>query len=177
MLSPQYMVYQRMIPSTLTLTIAITTATLCGLGIVLLTKRLGLKWIRPLTLVPVMILLFFLLHTNGWLLDANYSARPLAKQIATVAPDVKLLVTHHIRRDTDYGLAFYRNQPLRHYLQEESATEKQSVIAGIPNEKHILVIKSDDTVALTRLLPMRHYKLLFLDDWQGLAIYRVDAIQ
>ena len=176
MLSPQYMVYQRMVPPTPTLLIALAVSTACGVGIVLLTRRLGLKWIRSLTLVPVMILLFFLLHSNGWLLDANYSARPLAQQIHTVAPDVKLLVTHHIRRDTDYGLCFYRNQPLRHYLQEESATEKQSVITGIPNEEHILVIKSNDTAALKRLLPLRHYKLLFLNDWQGLAIYRVSAI-
>ncbi len=176
MLSPQYMVYQRMVPPPQTLAIAFGVAALCGAGIVVLTKRLGLKWIRPLTLVPVMILLFFLLHTNGWLLDANYSARPLAAQIQREAPDVKLLVTHHIRRDTDYGLCFYRNQPLRHYLQEESATEKQSVITGIPDEEHILVIKSDDTGALTRLLPMRRYKLLFVDDWQGLAVYRVAAI-
>ncbi len=177
LLCPQYMVYQRMIPSAKTLAFALITAILCGAGIVLLTQRLGLKWIRTLTIVPVMGLLFFLLHNNGWLLDANYSARPLAKQIATVAPGVKLLVTHHIRRDADYGLCFYRNQPLRHYVQEESATEKQSVITGIPNEEHILVLKSEDTYTLTRLLPMRHYKLLFLNDWQGLAVYKVDAIQ
>jgi len=175
MLCPQYMVYGRMIPAAKTLWTAAAVAIALGAGIVILTRRLGLTWIRPLTLVPVMGLLFFLLHTNGWLLDANYSARPLAKEIRQAAPDLHLLVTHHIRRDTDYGLCFYRNQPLRHYLQEESATEKQSVITGIPNEAHILVVKADDTAALRRLLPLRRYKLLFLDDWQGLAIYRVEA--
>lgn len=177
LLCPQYMVYQRMIPATPALLWAGSIALVTGVAIVLLTRRFGLQWLRPLTLVPLMCLLFFLLHRNGWLLDENYSARPMARQIQQMAPDVKLLVTHHIRRDTDYGLCFYRNQPLRHYLQEESATEKQSVITGVPNEEHILVIRSDDTASLQKLLPWRHYKLMFINVWQGLAVYRVDALQ
>jgi 4-amino-4-deoxy-L-arabinose transferase-like glycosyltransferase len=176
LLCPQYMVYQRMVPPAQTLLPAIAIALVCGVGIVLLTKRLGLAWIRPLTLTPIFILLFFLLHSNGWLLDENYSARPLARRIAKEAPEVPLLVTYHIRRDTDYGLCFYRNQPLRHYLQEESATEKQSVITGIPNEEHILVIRSEDTAKLRKLLPRRVYQQMFVNVWQGLAVYRVAAI-
>ena len=177
LLCPQYMVYQRMIPPAGTLLPVLLISVATGVAIVLLTRRFGLKWIRPLTLTPVMILLFFLLHTNGWLLDANYSARPLARQIAIDAPDVKLLVTHHIRRDTDYGLAFYRRQPLRHYLQEPSATEKQSVMTGVPNEEHILVLRADDQVTLAKLLPNRTSTRLLVDDWQGLAVYRVAAIR
>ncbi|MEZ2345511.1 ArnT family glycosyltransferase [Terriglobus sp. RCC_193] len=177
LLCPQYMVYQRMIPPLPTLVWAASIALVTGVAIVLLTRRFGLQWLRPLTLVPVLCLLFFLLHRNGWLLDENYSARPMARQIQQMAPDVKLLVTHHIRRDTDYGLCFYRNQPLRHYLQEESATEKQSVITGVPNEEHILVIRSGDTALLQKLLPWRHYKLMFVNVWQGLAVYHVDALQ
>ncbi|MEK6396514.1 MAG: glycosyltransferase family 39 protein [Terriglobus sp.] len=177
LLCPQYMVYQRMVPATKTLLWALSIAVVTGVGIYQLVRRYGLQWLRPLTLVPVMGLLFFLLFQHGWLLDENYSARPMAKQIAQMEPDVPILVTHHIRRDTDYGLCFYRNQPLRHYLQEESATEKQSVITGIPNEEHILVIKADDTASLRRLLPWRHYKLMFVNVWQGLAVYHVDALQ
>ena len=175
LLSPQYMVYQRMVPPAKTLLIALAIAVAVGSAIVLLTKRLGLQWVRPLTLTPVMILLFFLLHTNGWLLDANYSARPVARQIETLAPDVPLLVTHHVRRDTDYGLCFYRKQPLRHYLQENSATEKQSVITGIPNEEHILVLRSDDHTALDRFVPDRTHQQLLVDEWQGIAVYRIGA--
>ena len=97
--------------------------------------------------------------------------------VTRLSPNVPLLVTHHIRRDTDYGLCFYRNQPLRHYLQEESRTEKQSVIAGIPNEEHILVIRADDTASLRRMLPWRRYKLMFVSVWQDLAVYHVYAAE
>ncbi len=177
LLCPQYMVYQRFVPPARTLLPALLIALAFGSAIVLLVRRLGLKWIRSLTLVPVMSLLFFLLHGNGWLLDANYSARPLARQIAAMAPDVPLLATYHIRRDTDYGLAFYRGQPLRHYLQEISATEKNAVIAGVPKEEHILVLRTDDTEAISRFVPHRRIQRLLVDDWQGLAVYRVGALQ
>ncbi len=177
LLCPQYMIYQHFVPPARTLGIAATIAVAFGTAIVLLVKRFGLKWIRSLTLLPVMGLLFFLLHTNGWLLDANYSARPLARQIKALAPDVPLLVTFHIRRDTDYGLCFYRGQPLRHYVQEASATEKNSVISGVPAEEHILVIRADDMEALGQFLRNRHFERLLIDDWQGLAVYRVAALR
>ena len=175
LLCPQYMVYQRLVPPVRTLLTALLLGVTTALLVVVVTRRAGLRWIRPVTLAPVMLLLFFLLHSNGWLLDANYSARPLARQIAHEAPDVSVLVTHHIRRDTDYGLSFYRKQPLRHYLQETSATEKQSVITGIPREEHLLVLRADDHQSLPYLLPTRAYRRMLVDDFQGLAVYRVAA--
>ncbi len=175
LLCPQYMVYQRLVPPVGTLLTALLLGLATAALIVVVTRRFGLRWIRPITLTPVMLLLFWLLHGYGWLLDANYSARPLARQLALKAPDVPLLVTLHIRRDTDYGLSFYRKQPLRHYLQETSATEKQSVISGVPNEEHLLVLRTDDHKSLSDLLANRTWTRLLVDDWQGLAVYRVDA--
>ena len=175
LLCPQYMVYQRMVPSATAIVSATLGASAVILLVILVTKYFGLRFIRAVTLVPVVALLFFLLHTNGWLLDANYSARPLAAQIERAAPSTALLVTHRIRRDTDYGLCFYRNQPLRHYLPEQSATEKQSVITGVPDQEHILVLRTQDTESLPALLPGRIYEPLFLYDWQGLAVYKVAA--
>ncbi len=175
LLCPQYMVYQRVVPAPRSIVMAALAASAVVTLITLSTKHFGLRYVAITTLLPVTALLFFLLHSNGWLLDANYSARPLAAQIRRVAPDTQLLVTHHIRRDTDYGLCFYRNQPLRHYLSEESATEKQSVITGIPDEEHILVLRTADTGTLPALLPGRIFEPLFLYDWQGLAVYRVAA--
>jgi 4-amino-4-deoxy-L-arabinose transferase-like glycosyltransferase len=175
LLCPQYMVYERIIPPASTIAIAALMATAFAVLIIFLVKRWGLGRLRVLTLVPVIFMLVFLLRANGWLLDANYSARPLAQRIARMAPDVSTLATYHIRRDVDYGLCFYRNSPLRHYKHEESATEKMSVIDGVPQQEHILVMRSADTAELPKLLPRRVYEPLFLYDWQGLAVYRVHA--
>jgi len=175
LLCPQYMIYQKMVPPARTLVVAALIAAAFAITVVLIVRRWGVNQLRLLTLTPVVVMLFFLLRINGWLLDANYSARPLASLIARSEPNVPILVTHHIRRDTDYGLCFYRNQPLRHYLKENSQTEKMSVITGIPQEEHILVVRADETSALSKLLPNRVYRPLFLYDWQGLAVYHVDA--
>lgn len=173
LLCPQYMVYQRMVPTGKALLWAGGFSLVVALAIILIVKRYGVAQLRRVTMVPVILLLIFLLHQNGWLLDDNYSARPLADRIQKMAPDVPLLATYHIRRDTDYGLCFYRNQPLRHYTHEISATEKMAVIDGIPQQEHILVIRSQDIDQLPKLLPHRIYQPLFLYDWQGLAVYRV----
>ena len=177
MLAPQYMVYQKIVPATSTVWTAAAIAVSIALAITLLTRRFGLRYLRLLTIVPVVCLLFFLLHTHGPLLDENYSARPLAAAIQQRAPSIPLLVTHRIRRDTDYGLCFYRKQPLRHYLPQPSATEKQFVITGVPNEQHILVLRTVDVPGLPALLPNRVYEPLLLDEWQGLAVYRVAAAE
>ena len=174
-LCPQYMVYQRFVPPTRVLLTALCLGLATGTAVIVVTRRFGLQWIRPVTLLPVMALLFFLLHTNGWLLDANYSARPLARQIAEEAPGVQTLVTQRIRRDTDYGLSFYRRTPLRHYVQQPSTTERQAVITGVPQEEHLLVLRAEDHTTLPALLPDRQYTRLLVDDWQGLAVYRVAA--
>lgn len=177
MLSPQYMIYQKVVPPAKTILITATIATVFAVTIILTVRRFGLRYLRSVTLVPVVAMLFWLLHTNGWLLDANYSARPLANEIARRAPDVPILVSHRIRRDADYGLCFYRLQPIRHYIPQPSATEKQWVITGIPNEEHILVLREDDLQALPKLLSHRTYQPLLINEWQGLAVYRVAALK
>ncbi|NUQ30032.1 MAG: glycosyltransferase family 39 protein [Acidobacteriaceae bacterium] len=175
LLCPQYMIYERFVPAAKTIFWAALWAIVTGVVICLTISRWGTKYLRTVTLAPVLAMLFFLLRMNGWLLDANYSARPLAERIAQEAPDIPTLATYHIRRDMDYGLAFYRNQPLRHYFHEESVTEKVNIIAEIPQEQHILVLRERDIPQLSTILAGRVYTPLFLYEWQGLAVYRVSA--
>ena len=175
LMAPQYMIYQKIVPPARTILTMASIAAAFALLIVLVTRRFGLRYLRSATLIPVVGMLFFLLHSNGWLLDANYSARPLAREIEQRSPGTPLLVTHFIRRDMDYGLCFYRKQPLRHYLPQPSTPEKQFVITGIPQQEHILVLRSDAVSQLPDLLPNRVYEPLLLNQWEGLAVYKVAA--
>ena len=115
LLCPQYMVYQRLIPAAKTF---LWTA-LVGVGvaalIVVTVRRFGVRRLRAVTIVPLVGVLFFLLGMNGRLLDLNYSARPLASRLHDAAPDVSVVAAQNVRRDLDYGLAFYRNQHILHY--------------------------------------------------------------
>jgi len=167
LLCPQYMVYQKIVPSPKWFVIAAVGGVLATLLIVGVVLRYGIRRIRFVTLVPLAGLLFFLMTMNGHLLDLNYSARPLAREIAQAAPDVSTVAVYDVRRDLDYGLAFYRNQNVVHY------TSDGKEIDGIPEQEHVLVIPTRDADELEVWLHGRVYQQLFLYETQGLSVYRV----
>jgi hypothetical protein len=130
--------------------------------VIFVVRRKGVVHIRTITLVPLVGLMFFLLVMNGHLLDMNYSARPLARQIAMAAPQTPVVATLDVRRDMVYGLAFYRNQDVLNYATD-----------GVPAGAHVLVLPTREVPQLQQLLQGRLYQPLFLDQTKGLSVYRV----
>ena len=161
-LSPQHMKYETLIPPAGWLAIAAGSAILAPVVVAYIIRRFGIPQVLNITLVPVGAMLIFLLGFHGRELDLNYSARPLAQQIAQLAPQTREIRTEGVKRDMDYGLAFYRNQPILHYSHE-----------GVPAGEHILIVKSTDHQTLDQYLQGRIYEPLFLYETQGLAIYKV----
>jgi 4-amino-4-deoxy-L-arabinose transferase-like glycosyltransferase len=106
------------------------------------------------------------------LLDRSYSARPLAERLAAYAPPDETVAVFNVRRDVEYGLAFYRNREVVNYRQ-----------SGVPDEQHILVVrvagrKGIDLHApadLEEYLADRHYEQLFTWPEQSLVVYMVGA--
>ncbi len=162
-LAPQHMKYETLVPSPAWLVVAAFSALLTAALVVLTSRSFGMAQIRNVTLVPVIAMLIFLLGFHGRELDLNYSARPLAQEIARLAPNQKIVAVCGVKRDMDYGLAFYRNQRPAHYDE------------GVPRQEHVLVIRSNDQADLDRYLPGRIYEPLFLYETQGLAVYKVYA--
>jgi len=163
-LAPQHMKYETLVPSAQWLAIAAAAALALGALVFLIIRKWGISQVCNATLIPILAVLVFLLGFHGKELDLNYSARPLAREIQRLAPDVKLVATDRIKRDMDYGLAFYRNQPMIHYDTN-----------GVPDAEHLLVIRANDTLDLDRWLAGRVYTPLFLYESQGLEVYRVYA--
>lgn len=161
-LAPQHMKYETLVPSMPWLLAAGASAIFFAAVVFLIIRRWGIAQVAYATLIPVFVTLIFLLGFHGKELDLNYSARPLAREIQQQAPDIKLVATESVRRDIDYGLAFYRNQPMIHYASD-----------GIPAAEHILVIRASDIPELDHLLAGRIYKPLFLYESQGLEVYKV----
>ncbi|QHS53518.1 glycosyltransferase family 39 protein [Edaphobacter sp. 12200R-103] len=163
-LAPQHMKYETLVPSAHWLLAAGAAALGAALLIFFVGRHWGISQLTNITLIPSLAVLVFLLGFHGRDLDINYSARPLAREMARKAPDVKTVAVESVRRDLDYGIAFYRNQPTVHYSQN-----------GVPTEEHLLVIPTRDTAALEHYLSGRMYTPLFLYDTQGLEVYRVAA--
>jgi 4-amino-4-deoxy-L-arabinose transferase-like glycosyltransferase len=163
-LAPQHMKYETLVPSATWLLSAAAAALAFAAVVFLIVRRWGVSQIANATLLPVLATLVFLLGFHGRDLDINYSARPLAEEMKREAPDVKIVAAESIKRDMDYGLAFYRNEPVVHYSKD-----------GVPDAEHLLVIRSSDSAELEHYLAGRVYRPLFLYDSQGLAVYRVAA--
>jgi 4-amino-4-deoxy-L-arabinose transferase-like glycosyltransferase len=164
LLAPQHMKYETFVPPVRWLLIAGGTAVLIGGMVLLIIRRWGVPQLINATFIPIVVTLIFLLGFHGRDLDLNYSARPLAREIQRLAPGEKVLALDGVKRDMDYGLAFYRNSPLVHYSTD-----------GVPAGEHLLIIPASDTAELNRWLAGRIYKPLFLYDTQGLEVYKVYA--
>jgi 4-amino-4-deoxy-L-arabinose transferase-like glycosyltransferase len=165
----------------------VVAALMAGLAAVLLilvmVLRFGVRRLRVATLVPMGALLLFLFGVgpffgsgevagskqNVRLLDAVYSARPLANILAGMFPPGEPVATYRARRDLQYGLAFYRKHEVAGYDDE-----------GVPliAAAHILVVreptKGEPTLQqLGRRLAGRRYQLVFAYPPQNLLIYEV----
>jgi 4-amino-4-deoxy-L-arabinose transferase-like glycosyltransferase len=165
-LAPQHMVYETLVPSAGWLICASVAALLVLFAVVKTIKIGGIAHVRNATLFPVLAAMVFLLGFHGKDLDLNYSARPLAREMQRLAPNVRPVAVENVRRDLIYGIAFYRNEEPLEYGKD-----------GIPDGDHLLVMPANETPQLEPWLAGRVYEPLFLYPSQGLEVYKVYAKQ
>ncbi len=174
------------VPPVHVLAIAGITAISAGVLVLVVVDRLGVRHLRLATCC-VMVLLLLSLYGVGpffaipalasskhtiQLMDRTYSARPLAEKLEQLQPDVRTVAVFRVRRDMEYGLAFYRNHEVANYDE-----------VGVPDEAHILVVRVagkngidlHSVEDLRALLEGRHYELLFPWPEQELSVYLVGA--
>jgi 4-amino-4-deoxy-L-arabinose transferase-like glycosyltransferase len=161
-LCPQYMVYQRFIPAAGILAWALVLGAAAALMVVLVTRRFGVRYLRLVTLLPLVGLLYFLLGRNGHLLDLNYSARPLAREMQQADANTPVVAEFDVRRDMVYGLAFYRNQKIVSYTKD-----------GVPSSAHLVVFPTREEPEVQHYLQGRFTQPLLLYPVQGLSVYKV----
>ena len=139
-----YLITQHRLPGGQPMLVALAVAFLLCAGIALtLARRNGLRMLRFVTLIPVVLTVGAVMKLGSQALDATLSARPLAAELATVEMRQRPLAVYHIRRELEYGLTFYRNQlsfnydwgrvlPEEHLLvaQENSQAAIEKVVAG-----------------------------------------------
>jgi hypothetical protein len=158
------------------------------LFILVVTKGYGIARLRLVTCAVLVVLVIFLYGVGPFfsipavgaskrvihLLDRSYSARPLADKLGTIAPASEPIAVFRVRRDIEYGLSFYRNREVVNYEQD-----------GVPDEEHLLVARVtgrggadlNTQAALVEYLEGRQYQQVFSWPEQGLAVYRVGALQ
>jgi 4-amino-4-deoxy-L-arabinose transferase-like glycosyltransferase len=186
LLLPWFVVHGPNLPPAQPMIVALVAATGAALLIVIVVNGFGVARLRLVTSGVLMILVLFLYGVGPFfgipaveaskrvihLVDRSYSARQLADRLAGIAPPNETVAVFRVRRDVEYGLAFYRNHEVANY--EET---------GVPDEQHLLVARVTGRngadlhtpAALEEYLEGRHYEQLFSWPEQGLEVYLVGA--
>ena len=183
-LLPWFVAHGTTMPPARPLAAAILASTGAVLLILVVVHGFGVARLRLATTGILVVLMFFLYGVGPFfgigeidaskhvihLLDRTYSARPLADRLASIAPPNETVAVFRVRRDVEYGLAFYRNHQVVNY--EET---------GVPDEEHLLVaritgrngVDLHTQDALGDYLEGRDYQPLFTWPEQGLEVFRV----
>ena len=184
LLLPWFVIHGVSVPPAHALAAAVLAASGAALLILIVVKGFGVAHLRLVTCSVLVVLVCFLYGVGPFfgipeigaskrviqLLDRSYSARPLANQIANKMPANETVAVFRVRRDTEYGLSFYRNSEVVNYEE-----------AGVPDEQHVLVARVSGRRRvdlhtpsdLEEYLEGRHYEQLFTWPEQGLVVYLV----
>ena len=186
MLLPWFVVHGPELPPPRPLGVAFLAGTGAALLIIIVVKGFGVARLRLATSGVLVVLVLFMYGVGPIfgipqmpatkrvinLLDRAYSARPVADRLLNFAPADETVAVFRVRRDMEYGLAFYRNHEVVNY--EES---------GVPDEQHLLVtrvtgrngVDLHTPGALETYLEGRHYEPVFSWPEQGLEVYLVGS--
>ena len=186
MLLPWFVGHGPAMPPPRAVVVALLASAGAALLIVVVVKGYGVARLRLATTGVLVVLMFFLYGVGPFfgipafastkraihLLDKSYSARPLADRLSLLAPPDETVAVFRVRRDVEYGLAFYRNREVVNYED-----------TGVPEEEHLLVARVNGRggvdlhtpAALQEYLEGRHYEEILSWPEQGLEVYLVGA--
>ena len=145
-----YLVTQHRLPSGRPMLIALGIAFALCAGIALtLVRTNGLRMLRFVTLIPVVLTVGAVLKLGSGALDATLSARPLAQEVAAMEAHPLPLAVYHVRRELEYGLTFYRNRLTLNYDW-----------GSVPQEEHLVIAPENSQVEIAKLAAGRRVSYL-----------------
>jgi len=154
-----YLVIDHRLPRGRPLLGALAIAFLLCAGIALtLARRSGLRMLRFITLIPVLLSVGAVLRLGSTAIDQTLSARPLAQELANLETHPLPVAVYQVRRELEYGLTFYRNQVTFNYEW-----------GRVPAGEHLLVAPENSQleiaqrVAGRRVSYLGHYPAQHLD--------------
>jgi 4-amino-4-deoxy-L-arabinose transferase-like glycosyltransferase len=145
-----YLITQHRLPGGQPMLVALAVAFVLSAGIALtLVRKAGLRMLRFVTLIPVVLTVGAVLRLGAVSLDQTLSARPLALEIAGIETHPLPLAVYHVRRELEYGLTFYRNRLTFNYDW-----------GRVPEEEHLLVAPESSQVEIAKLVTGRRVSYL-----------------
>ncbi len=145
-----YLITQHRFPAGQPMLVALGVAFVLCAGIALtLVRKTGLRMLRFVTVIPVLVVVGVVLKLGSVALDQSCSARPLAREIAAMETHPLPLAVYHVRRELEYGLTFYRNRLTFNYDW-----------GSIPRVEHLLVAPENAQAEIVKLVAGRRVSYL-----------------
>jgi 4-amino-4-deoxy-L-arabinose transferase-like glycosyltransferase len=126
-----------------------------AVAVLLVVRYRGMRVLHFITLVPIVLGLVFLLRFasipaddafpyHGLIVDLAHSARPVNGELRRLGVISGPVAVFNVKRDVEYGLNFYRNEPIPRYERD-----------GVPAQDHVVIAKSGSEAAVRALAEPR----------------------
>jgi 4-amino-4-deoxy-L-arabinose transferase-like glycosyltransferase len=128
-----------------------------------LRSRPGIRLVRFVTMVPILLAVTAVLRLAAPAIDARLSARPIAQTILSFSHEGVPLAVYHTTREQEFGLEFYLNRPAQHYDWGQ-----------VPSQGHLLLAAPNSLPQIADFLPGRKLSYLTTIPAQNLELYWIN---
>jgi hypothetical protein len=143
--------------------VAAAIAAVFAIGITaVLLSRAGLRLLRPVTMVAVVVSVAAVIRFAAPVIDAAQSARPIAESIQAFSREPVPIALYHINRVQEYGLEFYLNRAAQPYEG-----------GNVPAAAHVLVAAQGTQSQVAQLIAGRRVSYLTSIPAQKVDLYWV----
>jgi 4-amino-4-deoxy-L-arabinose transferase-like glycosyltransferase len=141
--------------------VSLSVAVVAGIVATLVIAKANWTGLHLAGIAPAIVVVALTLRSGAPVLDDALSARPVAEQLSRLSPQ-SLPVVALAPRELEYGLQFYRNQPITHFELRQA-----------PVEEHLVVAPTGALKYLQRDVPGRRVTLLGAFPAQRLEFFYV----
>jgi len=165
----QYILLQHRIPWS-NARVLVAFAAACAVIMALTLKLSGLRMLRFVTLIPVILVVGVVLRVGAPALNATLSSRPLANEIERLCPKLEnqsqtmQVAVFEAPRETEFGLTFYLNRPIARYESRQ-----------VPDAEHLVVAPTGSQTVVASAVPGRRVLYLGTFASQGLDYFWVSG--
>jgi 4-amino-4-deoxy-L-arabinose transferase-like glycosyltransferase len=154
-----YAVTQHRLPAGRPMIFALVIAfLLCAAIALTLVSGRGLRMLRFVTLIPVVLTVAAVLKLGAVSLDQTLSARPLAFELVSIETHRLPIAVCGTSRELEFGLGFYRNQTVARYESGEVPAGEHFLVAAPAWKKNVA-----EQTAGRRVSLLGHYAAQDLD--------------
>jgi 4-amino-4-deoxy-L-arabinose transferase-like glycosyltransferase len=125
----QYLVLEHRVPWDAA-GVPLIVATVLAVAILVLLVRFDSRALRLATLVPTILAFAIAMRFGALRLDETLSARPVANELANLDSHHLPVAVFLAPRETEFGLAFYRNQIISNYQMRQIPPGEHIVVAA-----------------------------------------------